>query len=933
MNTPSSTVVRTARQMVLAGTVFAALAWLSIALTRGANGIASVWLPNALALVLFVRCRFAHPAAILAATTLGNVLASLVAGRAFELAIGLAGCNAAEIAVAVLLVRQWCGAHPDMSELGTQMRFIAASALIPPAVSATLALALLQPLGPAGSATAWSSWALTDGLGMLMVAPAAMIVSEPGRRLMADLTARGTLEWAVFTALGIAATLGVFLQNDFPFLFLVLPFVLLAAFRLGMLATAFSVIQVAVIATVCTWLGHGPINLIPHPLATKLIVLQCFLATAFSMGLPVAAALAGQARLTARIGESEAKLALLADNVTDAVIRIESDGICSFASPSAATLFGLPVSEIIGRNFGELVEESDLAATQLQVSAIGSSTFDQDLFSFRSRAHAARGETVWIEINCGAVEDPNTGLPAGYIASARNVSARVELETQLDRARRHAESAVAAKSQFLANMSHDIRTPMNGVLGYAQLLLQEPLLDRPRHHAQMIADSGQRMMRLLNDILDLSKIEAGQMVVCHEPVALHDLIVDCARLMRANAGLKGVSIEVEITTAVPAEVVGDALRLRQILLNLIGNAVKFTPSGQITVEVAIVEGVGAGVGAGVVAGNIEITVSDTGIGIAQDHMEAIFRPFDQGVQSVTRRFGGSGLGLSISRQLAEMLGGTLTAQSREGQGSRFVLSIPLIEAEAEGAHALAPLPEVLAAPMQPPPSGHVLLVEDNDINRFLAREMLVRLGQRVTVAVDGEEAIAAVAGSRNNGAPFDLVLMDVQMPICGGYEATRAIRAAGNTPSGLPIVALTANAYREDIAEAAAAGMQDHLAKPLDFAALAAVLRRWLPVTSEVLPVSQPAATPPAPDDALTQRWLDRRSEALEKVAAYVRMGAANDTTLADLAATMHKLAGTAGMFGEDALGEQARGLEDAIRRMLPPAAVTELAETMLRAA
>ena len=927
--------LRLLAQMLAAAVLFGTLAGLAVQFTQGKNGIAAVWLPNAIALVLLVRCRFAHPRAILAATTLGNVAASLIAGRSLTFAIGLAGCNTAEIALALFLIGRWCGVQPEMHVLRTQMKFIAACAVAAPIASATLALTILQPATFGVAASTWFSWALTDGLGMLMIAPAGMIISEPGRRFLKGITPLGALEWTALTGLLIAGTLGVFIQTQFPFLFMILPFVLLHAFRLNTLGTAFAVIQVAVIAIVCTWLGYGPINLIEQSLTTKLVVLQCFLATSFAMGLPVAAALAGHERLLARVRESEERLALLAENVSDAVMRISFEGICEFASPSAAPLFGAHIDDIVGANVVSLISAEDLPGMREMVLQLQSGSIDSGLYTFRSRLHAERGKTVWIEVNNSLVHDadgagPGGGAPNAFVASARDVTARVELEAELVRARQHAENAAAAKSHFLANMSHEIRTPMNGVLGFADLLLHEALPEKALRHVRMIGVSGRAMMRLLNDILDISKIEAGQIVVTTERLRLPDLVDECVTLMSANAEQKGLVLAARIDPGVPEEIVCDSLRLRQILLNLIGNAVKFTAAGGVRVDIEM-RGDAA-------SRMLTIAVCDTGIGIAAPHIEAIFRPFEQADGSVARRFGGTGLGLSISRQLAELLGGTLTAHSREGAGSQFVLTLPLVEgasalAELDEPKALASPPPKLVPELAPAATGcHILLVEDHDINRYLAREMLERLGQRVTIAVDGGEAIAAVRHAQPGDDPFDLVLMDVQMPVCDGYAATRAIRAGGYGAAALPIVALTANAYREDIAEALAAGMQGHLAKPLDFAALSAVLAKWLPAAGSGA-AAVPEWTPPAGDDPITARWLARRAEALEEVAAFVRSGAASDTALGDLAATMHKLAGSAGMFGEDALGEHARGLEDAIRDGKPVPAVTDLAETMLRAA
>ena len=369
------------------------------------------------------------------------------------------------------------------------------------------------------------------------------------------------------------------------------------------------------------------------------------------------------------------------------------------------------------------------------------------------------------------------------------------------------------------------------------------------------------------------------------------------------------------------------MRLRQIVTNLVGNAVKFTDDGYVKLH------------AEKHGDTLSIAVEDTGIGIEQERLEQIFRPFEQADGDISRQFGGTGLGLSISRQLAGLLGGTLSVDSHPGGGSCFTFTMPLRETKGP----VPKDPQFKERRIRSKPSAcRVLLVEDHDVNRMLMTTMLERCGQSVAVAEDGYEAIAAIEDAAEAGMQFDLVLMDIQMPRCDGYTATRQIRRSGIGPDALPIVALTANAFPEDIAAARQAGMQAHLAKPLVFDDLIGALSQWLPTrivdaqSAGGLERGEPAGGPDAdmiqPSPALARRWEARRSEAIAAVRHALRSNGFARAKADDLARTMHKLAGTAGMFGEDRLGEKARNFERALRSGVDNAVCAKLAEELLQA-
>ncbi len=642
--------------------------------------------------------------------------------------------------------------------------------------------------------------------------------------------------------------------------------------------------------------------------------------------------------------ESEAqasRLALVASRTQNAVIISDAAGRIEWVNDGFTRLTGYQLSEVVGRVPGHILQNEE--TDRETVAHIAACVAKGEPFQVEIVNQAKDGRRYWLAIDAQPIHDRN-GKLTNFIAIESDITERKQAEEELRQAKVVAEAASRAKSEFVANMSHEIRTPMNGVLGMTELLLDSDLTERQRRFAQTIRNSGEALLNIINDILDFSKIEAGRMELDCSPFDVRAVVEETAELLAARAHAKGVELACNIASDVPVGVEGDAGRLRQVLTNLIGNAVKFTETGEVVVAVKRVDSAGANPE----LCTLELSVIDTGIGMSEEARTRLFQPFSQADGTTTRRYGGTGLGLAISRQLVELMGGQIALESELGKGSRFwfrldlrisaalpedmaaseslrglrvlivednptnaailqhytqawgmkpicvdraekalallhntTVDLALIDWKLPGmsgpelAHQLREnllptqplvlltsmtandvsstarsagfnaylskpvrrdellrcLARVLGETEERSADGiavlqrfdaRVLLVEDNAVNAEICTAMLASLGCSVEAAVNGAEAVEMSAARR-----YDLVLMDCQMPVMDGFEATRTIRAREQvSPASerVPIIALTANAMQGDRDRCLAAGMDDYLAKPFKRQQLEAVL-------------------------------------------------------------------------------------------------------------
>ncbi|MBO9557935.1 MAG: response regulator [Caulobacter sp.] len=505
-----------------------------------------------------------------------------------------------------------------------------------------------------------------------------------------------------------------------------------------------------------------------------------------------------------RFQASEDLYRLLADNLSDTVSLWNGDGVRLFSSPSIERLLGYSLAEYMALPPDHGVNPDDYRNIIALVSTL---THEDGPRSVEYRRTRRDGTQLWLESTYTALPDRG-----GLISATRDITGRKTLELELVAAVEQAQQAVTAKSDFLANMTHELRTPLNAIIGFSEVLQRSRgLSGRDARHVELIQAASMTLLGVVNEVLDFSRLEAGGVDLDPQPFDPAVLAEEACALVEDQATAKNLRLVVAPGPA-PRPMVGDAPRLSRVLLNFLSNAVKFTREGQVVVRLAQ-RGDGE-------TATLRMEVTDTGIGIPPDQIEGVFERFAQADAAVSRRFGGTGLGLAISKRLIDKMGGAIGAESRLGHGSTFWFEVPLAFADDRDAQAArAPRP-ILSAP-ELEGALRVLLVEDNVVNRELVCAMLEPFDIVIETARDGVEGVEA---AQRGG--YDLILMDVQMPVMDGLTATRRIRAA-EAGARTPIIAMTANVLPDQIAGCLAAGMDDHVGKPIDLYDLLRTVARW----------------------------------------------------------------------------------------------------------
>ena len=537
-------------------------------------------------------------------------------------------------------------------------------------------------------------------------------------------------------------------------------------------------------------------------------------------------------RLEAQLRESEQQLKSVLDAAADGIVTTDDRGRIALSNPAAARMFGYSAAELLGRPLAELTSLIQAPSAQDEGSEAKPDLPGHEFIGLRRD-----GSSFPLEMTLGG----NTHV-------LRDISARKEqeqairklnatLEQKVEERTRQLAQASAAKSQFLANMSHELRTPLNAILGFAQLLRRSLHDPEEQNVLRQMQSAGDALVRIIDDILDLTRIEAHQVRLEQRPFTVADCLGQVENLVQGSARDKGLRLQFGPVEQLPRPVLGDALRLQQVLTNLVGNALKFTEQGEVAVRLLRVGDTSQGP-------RLRFEVRDTGIGIDPVTVSRLFRPFTQADETSTRRYGGAGLGLVISRRLVELMGGTIGVESRVGAGSTFWFEIPFVWARDGEA------PTAAGSDAPPPDEGprltglRVLVIDDSALNRLLVERALRQEGALPTLAGDGQQSLQILKARPD---AVDVALMDIQMPVMDGLEATRAIRADAAL-ARLPVIAFTAGVMAEDRKAAEAAGVDGFLAKPVDIRCLVSTLAPYVPAAPAEA-TAEDAAPAGTPDD------------------------------------------------------------------------------------
>ena len=597
---------------------------------------------------------------------------------------------------------------------------------------------------------------------------------------------------------------------------------------------------------------------------------------------------AEQKKLDQRLRDQQFYTRSLIESNIDALMTTDPAGIISDVNKQMEALTGCTRDELIGAPFKDFFTDPERAAAGIKLVLRDKKVTDYEL-----TARDRDGRETVVSYNATTFFDRGRNLQ-GVFASARDVTETKRVEAELKQARALAESASRTKSDFLASMSHEIRTPMNSIMGIADLLAKTELSAEQAKYVAIFQRSGENLLNLINNILDLSKVEASQLELEQTGFSLQDHLEKITEMVGPRAAEKGLALAIHVADDVPQGLIGDPARLRQVLLNLVGNAIKFTPAGQVSLAVTVTSA-----GASPI---LKFAVADTGIGIPADKLASVFERFSQADTSMTRRFGGSGLGLTICRQLVELMGGEIRVESELGIGSVFYILVPF-ELWTDFADPTAePVDGDIDRVL---PAMRILLAEDSPDNRTIILAYLAQTPYVVEIAETGAAACAMFMAGR-----YDLVLMDRQMPVMDGLTATRTMRAweAENGRVATPIIALTAAALKGDREMCLAAGCSAFLTKPIKQAVLLGAIRdsQTAAPASPRPPSVKAGPTAPHPASAsMTAKFLVRCRESIAPMQSGLYR--ADFTPVSNFG---HQMRGAGTMFGFERLTEIGAGLE-----------------------
>lgn len=890
------------------------LAAFGVWLNRTSGDIALFWPANGLVIGMLLGGQ-QHRRAILAVGFAAILLTNLLFGVAPRTAAIFSISNLLEILVGWFTAKRIVGTFSELVGM-RQLLAIVIAAMLAPIVGATVVTWLAsQP--EENPARLWLRWWSSGSVGILLVAPAVIASSSSSVHAawssIRRLSTPRRLEFVGISVALVAAMWAIVHYQRFGLPSLFMPFLLWFAVRFGVTPTTAASTAICATMAVTATQGRWPFPFgVEYQPDVDSGPLQLLMMLMVLPPVTVAVALAERERVRQTLTASEQRhaLALAAGQMGTWVWDVTDDRLTW--DEEERRLFGVDAqgapSSIAA--FLALIHPDDRAATE---NANMAAERSGKVFSHEFRIVWPDGSVRWIADRSTAVRD-ESGRLIQMVGVSYDVTESKASEAQLERQAaqmrdlaERAEASSRAKAEFLAAMSHEIRTPMTGVLGMADLLAAETLNSRAQGYVRAIRGSGRHLLSIINDILDFSRIEAGRLDIERIAFSVRDVIEDVRSLLTPEAVERGLALDFNFDPTIPQFVYGDPTRLKQILLNLVGNGLKFTGDG--SVEVTVRTGIGDGKHM-----PFCFEVRDTGIGIPVERQAELFEAFTQADHSTTRRYGGSGLGLAICRRLVEAMGGQIGVESTAGEGSRFWFELHL--EPSDEATAAEPATEILAelAPLR------VLVAEDVAVNQDLLRDMLERRGYTVRIASNGEQAVDLAARET-----FDIILMDVQMPVMDGIEAARRLRRLSNFP---PIMGLTANATVTERKRCLAAGMDQVLTKPVVWQELFTTMHALVSKGQTAGPAAMPAAAmatgavakasePPLLDQATLDTLRSGMGpETLLSFLADVAVTADRERqTLQDLSLQIrqvaHRLRGTSATLGLARVAELAGAIED----------------------